>query len=450
MKQMSLRSLFLLLFTVAFSIGLFALCYLSFTNGDAWTSFPANRHIYKNGVIVNAGDITDRDEKILATTENGERIYSPDFYTRVSTLHAIGDFKGFIKTGISTSHWDTLTGYNRATGLFSAKSGGNNVKLTISAEVNTTALKALGNYSGAVGVYNYKTGEMLCMVSSPTYDPTKDIKEDEGIYMNRFLSSSYPPGSTFKLITAIAALETLDDAETRTYFCDHGTTVDDEIITCMSKHSEMTLREALAKSCNAYFSQLAIDLGAETLQKYADKLGFNSSAEIDGIKAKASRIDLSNIRKVDLGWAGMGQYTDLVNPLSYLTIMGAIANEGKAVKPYMIESVTTAEGIKIGSSSTDYTSQLFSKTTANKLKEMMRYTVSSTYGDHRFPGLSICAKTGTAEVDDGITPHSWFVGFNMNDDCPLAFVVVAENAGAGVGVARTVANKTLQAAKELY
>ena len=434
MKQMSLRSLFLLLFTVAFSIGLFALCYLSFTNGDAWTSFPANRHIYKNGVIVNAGDITDRDGKILATTENGERIYSPDFYTRVSTLHAIGDFKGFIKTGISTSHWDTLTGYNRATGLFSAKSGGNNVKLTISAEVNTTALKALGNYSGAVGVYNYKTGEMLCMVSSPTYDPTKDIKEDEGIYMNRFLSSSYPPGSTFKLITAIAALETLDD----------------EIITCMSKHSEMTLREALAKSCNAYFSQLAIDLGAETLQKYADKLGFNSSAEIDGIKAKASRIDLSNIRKVDLGWAGMGQYTDLVNPLSYLTIMGAIANEGRAVKPYMIESVTTADGIKIGSSSTDYTSQLFSKTTANKLKEMMRYTVSSTYGDHRFPGLSICAKTGTAEVDDGITPHSWFVGFNMNDDCPLAFVVVAENAGAGVGVARTVANKTLQAAKELY
>ena len=268
--------------------------------------------------------------------------------------------------------------------------------------------------------------------------------------MNRFLSSSYPPGSTFKLITAIAALETLDDAETRTYFCDHGTTVDGEIISCMSKHSEMTLREALAKSCNAYFSQLAIDLGAETLQKYADKLGFNSVAEIDGIKAKASRIDLSNIRKVDLGWAGMGQYTDLVNPLGYLTIMGAIANEGKAVKPYMIESVTTAEGIKIGSSSTDYTSQLFSKTTANKLKEMMRYTVSSTYGDHRFPGLSICAKTGTAEVDDGITPHSWFVGFNMNNDCPLAFVVVAENAGAGVGVARTVANKTLQAAKELY
>ncbi|MBQ2389140.1 MAG: penicillin-binding protein [Clostridia bacterium] len=450
MKQMSLRSMFLLLFTIAFSVGLFALCYLSFANGDDWTSFPANRHIYKNGTLVNAGDITDRDGVVLATTEEGNRIYNPDFYTRVSTLHAVGDFKGFIKTGLSTSHWDTLTGYNRVTGLFSAKSGGNNMELTLSAKVNTVALKALGNYSGAVGVYNYKTGEVLCMVSSPTYDPTKEGKEDEGIYINRFLSSSYPPGSTFKLVTAIAALETLDDAETRTYICDHGTTVEGETISCMSKHGEMTLREALAKSCNAYFSQLAIDLGAETLQKYADKLGLNSAAEIDGTKAKQGRIDLSNIRKVDLGWAGMGQYTDLVNPLGYLTVMGAIANEGRAVKPYLIESVTTADGVKIGSSSIDYTSQLFSKSTANKLKEMMRYTVSSTYGDHRFPGLNICAKTGTAEVDEGVTPHSWFVGFNMNDDYPLAFVVVAENAGAGVGVARTVANKTLQAAKELF
>ncbi|MBQ2422939.1 MAG: hypothetical protein II286_03210, partial [Clostridia bacterium] len=86
MKQMSLRSMFLLLFTIAFSIGLFALCYLSFTNGDDWTSFPANRHIYKNGTIVNAGDITDRAGVVLATTEEGNRIYNPDFYIRVSTL----------------------------------------------------------------------------------------------------------------------------------------------------------------------------------------------------------------------------------------------------------------------------------------------------------------------------------------------------------------------------
>ncbi len=449
MKQMSLRSILLIIFTAAFTFGIFCLSYLTLFNGDDWTSFPANRHIYTNGVMTNAGDITDRDGKVLATTENGQRIYNSDFYTRVSTLHAVGDFKGFIKTGLTTSHWDTLTGYNGVTGLFDAKSGGNNIKMTVSAKLNTVALKALGNYSGAVGVYNYKTGEMLCMVSSPTYDPNKEQQDNDGIYINRFLSSSYPPGSTFKVVTAIAALETMNDAQSKTYHCDYGTTVEGELISCMANHSDLNMRDALAKSCNAYFSQLSIELGEKTMQKYADKLGFNSPCEIDGIVAKSSKIDLDNIRKVDLGWAGMGQYTDLANPLHYLTVMGAIAGGGKAAKPYMIDSVTTAAGIEIYSASTKYTSRMFSSSTADIMTEMMRNNVASNYGDYRFPGLNVCAKTGTAEVDSGVTPHSWFVGFVQDESCPLAFVVVAENAGAGVGVARTVANKVLQVAKEV-
>ena len=449
MKQMSIRALSLIAFTVIFVIGIFSLTYLSMTRGDDWTSFPANRHIYKDGVMVNAGDITDRFGTVLATTENGQRIFNDDYYTRLSTLHAVGDFNGFIKTGLATAKWDKLTGYNKITGLYDAKKGGNNIKMTISADLNTVALKALGNYSGAVGVYNYKTGEMLCMVSSPSYDPNEKNEETDGIYINRFLSSSYPPGSTFKVVTTIAALETLPDAESREYDCDYGTYVDGELISCMSKHHTVNLRDALAKSCNAYFSQLAIDLGADTMQKYADKLGFNTPAEIDGITAKAGTVDLDKIRKVDLGWAGMGQYTDLANPLQYLTLMGAIAGGGKAAKPYMIDSITTVEGIEIYRGGVSYTERMFSESTATAVHAMMRNCVTSNYGDYRFPDLNVCAKTGTAEVDQGVTPHSWFVGFVENNDCPLAFVVVAENAGAGVGVARTVANKVLQAAKQI-
>ncbi len=449
MKQMSKRAILLLVFTAVFVVGIFSLSYLSIYKGADWTSFPANRHIYKNGVMVNAGDITDRDGKVLATTEDGVRKYNSDYYTRVSTLHAVGDFSGFIKTGLSTSHWYDLAGYNRINGLYGVKKGGNNIKMTISAELNTVALKALGNYSGAIGVYNYKTGEMLCMVSSPSYDPTGKKSDSDGIYINRFLSSTYPPGSTFKVVTAITALETESDAKSREYSCDHGTYVEDELISCMAKHNTLSMRDALAKSCNSYFSQLSIDLGEKTMQKYADKLGFNTAAEIDGIKAKSGSVNLDNIRKVDLGWAGMGQYTDLVNPLQYLTLMGAIAGGGKAVEPHMIDSITTSEGIEIYSAKPSYTKQMFSQSTAEALQEMMRNAVSSNYGDYRFPGLNVCAKTGTAEVDEGITPHSWFVGFVENSDCPLAFVVVAENAGAGVGVARTVANKVLQSAKEM-
>lgn len=447
MKQMYARGLCILLMVSVFVVGIFALCCQAMIKADDWTSYPANRHIYTDGVLTAAGEITDRSGKVLAETVNGNRKYNSDYYTRISTLHAVGDFDGFIKTGLSTSHWDDLTGYNRVTGLYSAKYGGNNIKMTISADLNTVALKALGGYSGAVGVYNYKTGEMLCMVSSPTYDPNGEVTADNGIYINRFLSSSYPPGSTFKLVTSIAALESGMDMQNRTYRCDRGVTVDNETISCMAHHGDIGFRDALAKSCNAYFSQLSIDVGADQLQKCVNKLGFNSPCYIDGIKAKSSIIDLSNIRKVDLGWAGMGQYTDLVNPLHYLTLMGAIAGGGTAVEPYMIDSITTHDGIKIYSGGASHTSRMFSSETATTMVEMMRNNVSSNYGDYRFPGLSVCAKTGTAEVDSGVTPHSWFVGFVDDSDCPLAFVVVAENAGAGVGVARTVANKVLQAAK---
>lgn len=454
---MTRRAYLLLAFLLAFTAGLVILLVIYVADAKAWTSYPANRHIYNSeAVLSGGGTITDRSGVILAQTVDGKRVYNSKAEIRKAVLHMVGDSDGFIKTGLQSSYWEQLVGYNLVNGVFQPSGRGNDIATTLDANLSATALKALGSYKGTVGVYNYKTGEVLCMVSSPTFDVNSkpDVEGDTtdkytGVYLNRFLSSSYPPGSTFKLVTAAAALESQKDMDTRTYTCKRGVEVDGEWISCLGNHGKIGFKDALAQSCNAYFAQLAISLGPDTLTKYAEKMGFNQSFSLDGIAAKKSTIDFTDIRRVDLGWAGMGQYTNLANPLHFLTMMGAIANGGVPVKPYFIGSITTPAGLPAHLRVSKNGSRMLSADAADTLKDMIRYTVTKKYGDATFPGLQFCAKTGTAEVGAGIEPHAWIAGFSQDEKTPLAIVVVAENGGLGIGVAGKIANTVLQQAKKL-
>lgn len=454
---MKRRAVVLIALAAAFALGLVLLGATYVADGADWAAYPANRHIYNNSAVLSAGGtITDRSGKILAQTVDGERVYNSSADVRRATLHMVGDPEGFIKTGLQSSYWKQLVGYNLVNGVFQPSGRGNDIRTTIDATLSVTALEALGSYKGTVGVYNYKTGEVLCMVSAPTYDVNNkpDIEGDDsgrytGVYLNRFLSSSYTPGSTFKLVTAAAALETQEDILERSYTCKRGVEIGGEWISCLGNHGSIQLEDALAQSCNAYFAQLAVSLGADMLEKYAEKMGFNRSFSLDGIEAKKSTLDFTDIRQVDLGWAGMGQYTNLANPLQYLTMLGAIANGGVPVTPYFIESITTPAGLPQHFRLSKTGSRMLSRETADTLADMMRYTVQENYGDNRFPGLHVCAKSGTAEVGTGIKPHSWFVGFVQDEELPLAFVVVAENGGTGAGVSGRIANTVLQQAKKL-
>lgn len=453
MKQMSRRSILLLIIMLCFTAGLVILGIVFAINAPGWASYPANRHIYNNKAILSgAGSITDRNGVVLAQTVNGDRIYNNDKNIRKALLHTVGDSSGLIKTGLQNSYWKQLVGYNLINGVFQPSGQGNDIALTLDANLCTTALKALGKYSGTVGVYNYKTGEMLCMVSTPTYDinnPPEISEEDEkytGVYLNRFLSSSYTPGSTFKVVTAAAALQTFDKMEDLEFTCNAGVEIEGEWVSCLSKHGTLKFKDALAKSCNAYFAQLAVKLGPEKLRTYAEKMGFNQSFKLDGIAAKKSTIDYTKIRNIDLAWAGMGQYTTLVNPLQYLTMVGAIANGGVPVKPYLIESITSPAGLPFHFKLSQTGHRMLDEEAARTLAEMMRYTVKTNYRDSSFPGLNVCAKTGTAEVGEHAVPHSWMIGFVQDESLPLAFAVIAENAGSGSRVALQIANTVLQAA----
>ena len=455
MKQMTVRAAIMLAVAGLFVAGIAIFVVIYTVDADDWALYPANRHIYTVGQITQAGQITDRNGTVLAQTQNGQRVYNEDQQIREATLHAVGDLDGFISTGLHASYLKELTGYNLVNGVYSYSGNGNNIQTTLDADVCAAALDALDGKNGTVGVYNYKTGEVICMVSTPTYDVEDEQASEaakngdyKGVFVNRFLSGDYTPGSTFKIVTTAASLDTFSDAYDREYTCNGGVMIDGEWISCMGDHGTIRLEEALAKSCNAYFSQLAVDLGEEVMTEYAEKFGFNQSFSMDGIAAKTSYFNVEDTRDIDLAWAGMGQYTNMMNPLQYLTAIGAIANGGVPVEPYMVDKITTNGGLTVKNGKGSNGSRMLSAETAEKLTELMANNVEVNYGTWNYPGLDLCAKSGTAEVGEGRTPNAVFVGFLRNEDLPLAFVVVVEGGGAGSSVGGRVANQVLQAAKD--
>ena len=456
MRRLSLRSILLTALSIMFFAGLVVFVIFYSVNATDWAMYSGNTHIYTNGEFTGGGKITDGVGTVLCETKDNKRVYHSNATIRMATLHAVGDANGFISTGANTAFRKQLSGYNFITGLFSVTDKYNNIQLTINADVQAAAYNALSGYKGTVGVYNYKTGELICMVSTPSYDinsksDTERAKngEYEGVFVNRFLSATYAPGSTFKIITAAAAIDTFPDAYTRTYTCKGGCEIEGETVKCTGYHSEISLKDAFAVSCNSYFSQLSVDLGKSTLKKYAEKFGFNRSASLDGIEAKMGSYEVKDARTIELGWSGIGQYKDMQNPLSYLTSVGGVANGGVPIKPHIIKRITNSSGLTVKGSSAKSGKRVLSDATAQKVADLMDYAVEITYKKSYFAGLDVCGKTGTAEVD-GKIPHSEFVGFCKDEKYPFAFIVVVEEGGSGNDFAKYIANSTLQAAKQSY
>lgn len=291
------------------------------------------------------------------------------------------------------------------------------------------------------------------MISAPTFDiadppelPEAPDDAWDGVYINRFVSSSYPPGSIFKLITAQAAIDEIPDIHSRTFTCEGSIELPGGEIRCSGVHGEIGFDEALAYSCNVAFAEIAVELGGPTLTHYAEKAGVTDSFTFSRMTTAKGNFDVADTTDSELAWAGIGQYTDLVNPCGFMIYMGAVANDGVAVYPSLVEKTTNAIGLSFPLGDPQNATRLMSSATARELKRMMRNNVESYYGQENFPNLQICAKSGTAELSGGSEPHSVFTGFLDDSEHPYAFIVIAENAGAGRGVAGSVANAVLQKA----
>lgn len=441
MKKLEKRAIICLTLAAVLFLGICVFVYRYINDGADWATHYTNWHIYEDGRLA-IGKIYDVNGTLLAENGDGTIHYNEDEGIRRATLHAVGDLDGNISTSAESAFKDRIVGYNRITGTYSVSGKGNDLTLTIDADVSKAAYEALGDRDGVVGVYNYKTGEILCMVSSPGFDPENppefSADDTSGAYINKFLSANLIPGSIFKLATSAAAIESLPDLDNWRYTCSGISYYGDEEVTCSgyTAHGTVDFEEALAQSCNCAFADLSQRIGGTKMEEYVEKLGLTSSYDVDGIATSAGSFEFPKDVPLNLAWAGIGQYNDELNPCSMLVYMGAIARGGEGVVPKIIHS--TLSGAK-------KTDRMIEPETAEKLADMMKNNVVSNYGEYNFPDLDIYAKSGTAEVE-GREPNAWFTGFIKNENHPYAFIVCIENGGYGSAVAGPVANQVLQAA----
>ena len=406
-------------------------------NGNEWASAPFNSTVFHGGVLT-AGTVTDRNSVVLADVTDGRRTFAESSDVRRSTLHAVGDREGNIGTGALTVYAPELMGYNLVTGSYSLTGAGRSIALTIDSRLNTTALRALEGRRGVVMVSNYETGEVLCMVSSPTFDPNDppvNPNEDEAPFVNRAIQSVYTPGSTFKLVTAAAAIEQVRNVYEREFVCTGELEVGGGMLTCPGEHGRLGFERGMQVSCNIVYGELALIIGADKMADYTEKFGLSGRTTIGGITTAKGNYDKAPQGSLNLAWSGVGQFNNTVCPASMLRFVGAIANEGNAVELQLLKRTGLSTVIPAG------TERVLNRTTAQELGYIIEIQNRET-----FPGLEIHAKSGTAQVGGGKDPHAWYVGYITNEDYPLAFVVIVENGGGGFAVASPIANRVLQEA----
>jgi len=419
------------------------------TQAKDWVVFSGSPHVY-NSANIGTGIITDRSGTVLLDLTEG-RTYSADELTRKSTLHWLGDRKGYVHAGAVSHYAAEMVGFDPVSGVYDATGEGGSAQLTISAEIQNAALQALDGRKGTVGVYNYKTGEILCAVTSPTYDPDNvpDIDGNdsyEGVYLNRFIQSAYVPGSIFKIVTTSAALDCVPGIEDMSFTCYGKVEYGTEAVTCEKAHGTQTLKAAFANSCNCAFAKVAELVGKKNMVRYVENFGVTEPLEFDGLTTGEGNYDVSEAAPVSFAWSCIGQFNDLVNPARYMTFMGTIAAGGEGVEPYLVSQVqsggeTTYEAEAAG------TGRILSEEVAAKVRQYMRNNAQSIYGDWNFPGLSVCAKSGTSQLGGGQKSNAMFAGFVENEEYPLAFIVVVENGGYGSHTCVPVLSKVLAVCK---
>jgi len=404
--------------------------------GERWAAAEGNPHDYKYMA-------TDANGVLLRDTANG--IYADNGSLRRSVVHWVGDRDGKIRPAVMERFRGKLVGFHPVTGIYSSGDPGV-ATLTLLSKVQIAAMEAMDGHSGTVAVYNYKTGALLCAVSTPGIDPDGPDGTGEGRFMNRFMQGVYTPGSIFKTVTAGAALTYLPDILQQQFQCTGKVEYGNTAVTCEKVHGKMDLYGAMRESCNCAFASIAEQLGAKRLQAFADQCGVTDSLMLDGVATAQGNVSLDGASSVELAWAGIGQHEDLVNPARFLTFMGAVANGGVGCRPYIMEKITKADRV-VHRASQKKEKRCMSRTVATQLQKILRNNVKNKYGDENFPGLSVCAKTGTAQVGNGKKPTAMLAGFVSDKAYPLAFIVTVEEGGYGRTTCIPIIAKVLSACR---
>lgn len=335
------------------------------------------------------------------------------------------------------------------------KKVGNGLITTLDPAIQKAAYDALGDRKGAAVALNPKTGEVLAMVSKPTYNPNDldnamTLGEKEGNpLINRAVAGLYPPGSTFKTITTASALENIPGITTRT-FNDTGKLVFNEKQSLSNvggaANGDINLKTAFQVSSNFVFGTLAMDLGNDKLKETAEKFGFNKTIPSDGFTISQSRFPtLEKYEKGMIAQCGIGQSSILATPMQMALVASTIANDGVMIEPKLVNEVVDMNGNTVKKVGSKKYSQVIPSGDAATITEYMVNLVKNNGSMSYFNGMNVAGKTGTAENPSG-ADHSWFIGFAPANDPQIAISVIVENGGFGATSAAPVVGKMMSAA----
>jgi len=419
---------------------------------------PYNKReeLYANKVV--RGSIYDRNGEVLAYTDTStgteKRIYS---YSNVFA-HVVG-YNSYGKAGIeSIATFKLLTSgipfYEKISDEFSArKSPGNSVISTLDLDVQTAAYNALGEQRGAVVVMDALTGEILAMVSKPDFDPNNidstweymTSTQGDSRLLNRSTQGTYPPGSTFKILTALEYIRENSDVDNYDFQCNGSYEYQGTKINCYHgiSHGDMSFLKSFAKSCNSSFAHITTTLDKSSFQDTCEDLLFNSEIPCQ-LGAKKSYVPITKDSSVDeLMQTGIGQGKTEITPYHMCLISSAIANDGVLMNPYLIRGTVNYYGKVVETTKVHSYKRLISSEDSVKLKELMREVVTDGTATKLkdSSGYTAYGKTGSAEFSSNKTEsHAWFTGFAQGDDGSMISIsVIIENGGSGGQTAVPVA-----------
>ncbi|WP_333656994.1 peptidoglycan D,D-transpeptidase FtsI family protein [Tissierella praeacuta] len=421
--------------------------YFQIFEAEAIKNNSYNKRLWINEESILRGSIYDRNGKTLAYSEKIDDTYKRYYIYGRLYSHIIGySYREYGKSGLELQYNNTLLNINENAAINEIKNivapttEGNSIKLTIDHELQAKARTLLKGKKGSIVAMNPSTGEIYAMVSLPDFD-VANLKADwkaitespDSPLINRATQGLYPPGSTFKLITTIAVLNTANLEEY--YNCTGSTNINGYVFKDYQgkAHGNIDLRQALIKSCNTYFTTKSIEIGKDRIGNTAERFMINNNIPFD-LPIKSSQFPFKeNLDKTDIAAAAIGQGKVLVTPLNMALIVSGIANEGQIVKPILVKEIISKNNKILKKNTTEVLSKGTDSITANKLKDMMVDVVKSGTGKNaRIKNIKVAGKTGTAENSSGKS-HAWFVGFAPADEPKIAIAVILEEEGSTGG-----------------
>lgn len=439
-------------FTGLFAILIGNLTYVQVFQAKNIQNMSSNNHTIMRAAYVKRGSIITSDGVTLAeSVQNADGTYSRSYPNGNLAAHTVGYYSTqYGSTGIEASMNETLTGSrdysswkNAVNSLAGITQPGNTVKLTINSSIQQAAEQALAGKKGAIVVLDPRTGAVLAKASAPSYDNSnidelmgENSNAAEGSLVDRTTQSLYTPGSTFKVVTLAAALDSGKTTLDQEFESPSSMKIGNADVTNHrnADHGTVSLKRAFALSSNVAFGQLATDIGADTLTQYARAFGYGQSLGQDFGTAESIIPDASEMTEWELAWAGAGQPVGQGHtPGPQTTVMqnaviaAAIANNGIAMNPYIVSQTLSPEGTVVKTTQSRSLGQAVSADTAAKVKEAMLAVVEDGTGTlAQVSGVKVAGKTGTAEVGSS-TINSVFVGFAPYDTPTVAISVMLEN-----------------------